>query len=160
MSQPQSVQAPGGVGSASEDFHRFLKAFKLKAQLSKKDVQAFENTTIDDVKLAIAEIQKRQIAAGQQRYLARLRPFLVSIEQYGKVIEVFLNSCEILAFVWVSARTLYRLVSSMSHLPCSDNLLHSPQAGPDEIHASGMPPIPCTELNSILTTHQDGVQPF
>lgn len=100
MPQPISGQVPGSEDPAA-DFHRFLKAFKAEAQLSKKDINNFENTTIDDVRSAIAEIQQRQVNAGQQKYLARLKPFLVSLEQYGKVVEVFLNASEMLAFVWV-----------------------------------------------------------
>ena len=91
MSQPISGQVAGNADPAV-DFHRFLKAFKAEAQLSKKDIHNFENTTIDDVRSAIAEIQQRQIITGQQKYLARLKPFLASLEQYGKVVEVFLNA--------------------------------------------------------------------
>src|SRR4051812_22449096 len=101
MSQPITGSVAGNADPAA-DFHRFLKSFKAEAQLTKKDISNFENTTIDDVKSTIAEIQQRQVNAGQQKYLARLKPFLASLEQYGKVVEVFLNTSEILAFVWVS----------------------------------------------------------
>lgn len=95
-------QSANPVADPAERFQQFLKEFKAQADLTKKDTQGFENTTIDDVKAAIAVIEQQQLAKKCQRYMGRLKPFLGSLEQYSKVIGVFLNTSEILAFVWVS----------------------------------------------------------
>lgn len=76
--------------------------FKREAELNKKDFQDYEMTTIEDVKATIVAIQQRHVSNNKQQYMKRLQVFLVNMEGYGKVIEVFLNSTEYLAFVWVS----------------------------------------------------------
>jgi hypothetical protein len=85
---------------AADDFKLFLRRFRTTSSLTRKQQQQFENTTIDDVKAVIASIEQNQISKNRQLWLRRLEPFLASMEQYGKVIEVFLNASEILSFVW------------------------------------------------------------
>lgn len=101
MPDPARVQGD----PAALQFEDFLNTFKSEAELSKQDLQKYKNATLDDVKATLSEIQQRQLSSGQQRWMARLTPFLAGMEQYGKVIEVFLNTSEILAFVWVSCAT-------------------------------------------------------
>ena len=59
-------------------------------------------TTLDDLQRCILDIQNKHNTARRSRNMGRLKPFLEAMEQYGKVIEVFLNASQILCFVWVS----------------------------------------------------------
>ena len=114
MPEPTHVQSD----PIAHQFQDFLNTFKSEAEIPKQDLQKYKNTTLDDVKVTLSEIQQRQLSSGQQRWMARLTPFLTGMEQYGKVIEVFLNTSEILAFVWVSCATRTRL--SGMHMPWSN----------------------------------------
>lgn len=85
--------------------HSALSA-PLRRLLSQRDLTAaeraeFQFATIDELLTAIENIQEEQAKKRKLRNLMRIRPFLASMEEYGKVIEVFLNASNILAFVWV-----------------------------------------------------------
>jgi uncharacterized protein involved in exopolysaccharide biosynthesis len=82
-------------------FHRSIEAFRAKAGLSQDELQDFELTSLDDLKAQISIIQSDQRRSKKLLYLKRLGPFLDTMEQYGKIIEVFLNIHEVVAFVWV-----------------------------------------------------------
>jgi len=92
----------GVADPAVMDFELFLKKFKADANLTKKDVLEFKSITVEEVKREIATIQQMQISRNRQRYMNRLHPFLKSMEQFGAVVEVFLNTSEFVAFIWVS----------------------------------------------------------
>lgn len=74
---------------------------KVQQKLTPQEIQNFPLTSLDDLRTAIDDIQRQQVQRGSLQCLIRIQPFLVAMEQYGKVIEVFLNSSDILAFVWV-----------------------------------------------------------
>jgi hypothetical protein len=80
-------------------FERALNEFKK--DLKKKDQVLFKNTTLDDLKKCIGELQKKQHSSRRLQNLNRLKPFIEAIDQYGKVVTIFANTNEILAFVWV-----------------------------------------------------------
>lgn len=81
-------------------FSRVLSAFQRR--LSPQDFSNFQFTTLDDLKAEITNIQEIQAQRRGFRNLNRVRPFLNGIEQYSKVIEVFVNAKpDIMAFVWV-----------------------------------------------------------
>lgn len=81
-------------------FSRVLIAFQ--SRLSPQDIIKFHLTTYEDLKVFIIELQKEQAQRRGFRNLNKIRPFLNGLEQYGKVIEVFVNAKpDILAFVWV-----------------------------------------------------------
>jgi hypothetical protein len=82
-------------------FQRSVDAFKTKSGLSQDELQDFEMTSIDDLKVQISIIQSDQRKAKKLLYLKRLGPFLDTMEQYGKIVEVFLNIHEVVAFIWV-----------------------------------------------------------
>jgi len=85
--------------SHATSFERALNEFKK--ELTKKDQDIFKNTTLDGLKKCIGELQKKQHSSRRLRNLNRLKPFIEAIEQYGKVVTIFANTNEILAFVWV-----------------------------------------------------------
>ena len=81
-------------------FERVLE--KFKGELKKKDKDNFTMTTIEDLQQAIGQLQKKQLTERRMQNMTRLKRFVEAIEQYGKVVEIFCNSSEFVAFVWVS----------------------------------------------------------
>lgn len=63
-------------------------------------------STLEDVHAEISKIQKAQEPDRRLRNLPRIKAFLEGMEQFGKIIEVFLNVSDIVAFVWVRRRYL------------------------------------------------------
>lgn len=75
---------------------------EFKKGLKRRELESFKITTFKELERSIGHLQAKQHSQRQLQNLNRLKPFLEAIEQYGKVIEVFYNSNEIVAFVWVS----------------------------------------------------------
>lgn len=87
----------------------FLKAwdeFRKDLTQSEQDEMACGN--LEDLRKCILDLQKNQKRVVN---MARLSAFLEGMEQYGKVVEVFLNTANIIAFIWVS----YSLQSEEKH---------------------------------------------
>lgn len=80
-------------------FQHALATFKTK--VDRKLVAEFEMTTLSELKLSLASIQRKHASERRVRNMGRLSRFLDAMDQYGKVIEVFLNVTDVLAFVWV-----------------------------------------------------------
>jgi hypothetical protein len=99
----RSLQAssPARVVDSSEStaFLNVLQDFKKT--LKRRDQENFKITTLESLKESIAKIQAEQLSTRRNRNLNRLKPFLEAVEQYGKVVQIFCNSNEIVAFVWV-----------------------------------------------------------
>jgi hypothetical protein len=81
-------------------FERELEEFKKG--LKKRDQENFKMATFKELEKSIGDLQTKQLSQRRLQNLNRLKPFLDAIEQYGKVVQVFCNSNEIVAFVWVS----------------------------------------------------------
>jgi hypothetical protein len=80
-------------------FQQALDEFRSK--LAQEDQNQFKFTTVEDVQRCILDIQNKYYGMRDSRNMTRLKLFLEAMEQYGKVIEVFLNANELLCFVWV-----------------------------------------------------------
>lgn len=81
-------------------FRRSLERFRQE-HIKGPTSELLQYTNLADLKSAIKKIQDEQTIKSQARNLGRLRDFLDGMEQYEKIIEVFLNSSEYLALVWV-----------------------------------------------------------
>ena len=73
----------------------------LRGKLTQKEIQDFQFASLDELRAAMDDVQQQQVRRGSLQCLIRIQPFLLAMEQYGKVVEVFLNTSDILAFVWV-----------------------------------------------------------
>lgn len=82
---------------------------RLQRILTPTEHQDFQFTSHSDLLRAIEDIQQQQVKNTKLRCWAKIKPFLESMEQYGKVIEVFSNATSLLAFVWVCRRDFYLL---------------------------------------------------
>ena len=73
----------------------------LRRKLTPKEIQDFKLTTLDELRGVIQDIQKRGVQNGHLQCLTRMKPFISAMQDYGKIVEVFLNTSDILCFVWV-----------------------------------------------------------
>ena len=88
------------AGTLSDSgFQRALARFR--GHLSPAEQEKFRLTSLEDLYDTIAQIQNTQGSERKMRNLTRIKAFLEAMEQFGKVVEVFLNVSDILAFVWV-----------------------------------------------------------
>ncbi|KAM0247081.1 hypothetical protein ACHAP5_004361 [Fusarium lateritium] len=77
-------------GPNPDAFQRALKKFKASVD---PNLQAqFSQTSLSDVYSTIRDIQDKQAKAGEQRDIRRLQAFIEAMDQFGKVIEIFLNA--------------------------------------------------------------------
>lgn len=83
----------------SSAFHTALTQFK--DGLDHVEKESFRLVKLEDLLREISEIQARLLRQRRGKNLARLRPFLEAVDQFGKVVEVFGNSSEFVAFIWV-----------------------------------------------------------
>lgn len=84
------------------EFRQVIDAFKAKAGLTADELQEFQISNIGDVSTALVAIQHKQAKRRRLVFLKRIDPFLKTMTEFGKVVEVFLNSSDILGFVWAS----------------------------------------------------------
>ena len=112
--------------SQHREFNRVLTSFTQS--LTKEQQDDFRFSTLEDLQIAINDTQEKQGSEKKMRNLTRLRSFLEAVEQYGKVVEVFLNTSEFVAFVWVRLTLLDVL--------CDLQIANS-DLGPDEIPVAG-----------------------
>lgn len=80
-------------------FHTALKQFKDGLDHAEKE--SFKLVKLEDLLGEIDNLQARLLRQRRGRNLARLRHFIEAIDQLGRVVEVFANSSEFVAFVWV-----------------------------------------------------------
>lgn len=73
---------------------------KFSSRLTKKEYENFKFSTLDELRIALDAKQKDQGKRGEMMNLPRIQSFLEAMEQYGSVIEVFLNASSVLCFVW------------------------------------------------------------
>lgn len=85
--------------SGASAFEQALDDFKM--DLKEKERRNFCATTLSDLTKEIEKLQASQHAGRRGKNAARLKPFLEAMDQLGKVIEVFTNTSEMVAFVWV-----------------------------------------------------------
>jgi hypothetical protein len=83
----------------SDGFRQALARFSTS--LTAEEESDFKLSSLNDVYETIQDIQERHGSARQLRNLTRIQGFLEGMDQFGKVVEVFLNTSEVLAFVWV-----------------------------------------------------------
>ncbi|KAG2418499.1 hypothetical protein HFD88_001600 [Aspergillus terreus] len=98
--------------SQSSALQHVLATFKTK--VDPKLASEFEMTTLPDLKHALASIQRKHASERRIRNMGRLSRFLDAMDQYGKVIEVFLNVTDVLAFVWGPMKFLLQVTNTFS----------------------------------------------
>jgi hypothetical protein len=72
----------------------------FKKRLTPKEQDDFSFATLEDVRKEIARIQSEQGNEKTMMNMIRLQSFLEAMDQFGKVVEVFLNASQFVAFIW------------------------------------------------------------
>jgi hypothetical protein len=75
---------------------------KFKAGLTDDERTEFQFTTLDDLRIELKKIQNKHTSERKQMWMNRLSRFLEAMGEYDKVIQVFVNPSQYLAFIWVS----------------------------------------------------------
>lgn len=101
------------MSGSTATFKRVLDGFIAK--LSPEDQASFGATTLQELERTIVNIQQKQKSTRTMQNLTRISGFLEAIKTYEKVIEVFVNVHNMVAFVWVSHSQIMFCVS-MSNL--------------------------------------------
>ncbi|KAF8454825.1 hypothetical protein BDZ91DRAFT_852907 [Kalaharituber pfeilii] len=114
--QPHSAKS---TSCDSKIFHDALSAFRT--ELTAAQAQDFANTTLKSLESCISAIQTKQVKGRNMRNINRIRPFVDAMTQYGKVIEVFLNMSDFVAFVWGPMKFLLQM--SSTYINCFDVIL-------------------------------------
>ncbi|KAF2847250.1 C2H2 domain-containing protein [Plenodomus tracheiphilus IPT5] len=106
----------GGTSSpkpaAGDFFDRELK--KFRARLSGTHLQDFRATDHAGLLSEIGQIQRSQEDSGVLMNLGRIKSFLEAMDQFGKVIEIFLNAADAVAFVWGPMKFLLLTASTFA----------------------------------------------
>ena len=89
-----------GPSPYAPPFERALAEFKMG--LKKRDQENFKKTTLVGLKQCIGDLQERQHTSRRLQGLNRIQPFLEAMDQFGKVVTIFCNSNDFVAFIWVS----------------------------------------------------------
>lgn len=94
--QPNSVGVNLSKGSPA--FHRAITNFRRN--LTDEQLSDIQNTKYDDMCNRISQLQQEQETRKELKNLARIQSCLEAMHQFGKTIEVFLNTSDAVAFVW------------------------------------------------------------
>ena len=79
-------------------FERALRDFKTGLTL--QELNDFAGTTLRDLQITIATIQRRQASTSTMQYLKRIEGFLEAMESNARITEIFLNVHNFIAFIW------------------------------------------------------------
>ncbi|KAF8459959.1 hypothetical protein BDZ91DRAFT_766642 [Kalaharituber pfeilii] len=112
-------QARNTISFDSRLFRDTLSNFQNS--LSPVQGQGFANTALEALQRCIGDIQTEQVIMRNMRNINRIRPFIDVMQQYGKIIEVFLNVTNFLAFIWGPMKFLLQVTSK--YLNCFDIIL-------------------------------------
>lgn len=93
--------------STKDSFESILEDFKQ--DLSHKEAEDFQFVTLKEVEETALRIQKDQESTKSMKNMARIRPFLEAMEQFGKVIDVFLNASQFVCFIWGPLRFILQV---------------------------------------------------
>ncbi|RAR00183.1 C2H2 domain-containing protein [Stemphylium lycopersici] len=96
---------------------------KFRARLKGQDLVNFKNTTFDELCKEILKLQREQERRGTVMNLSRIQSFLEAMNQFGKVIEIFLNVSEAVAFIWGPMKFL--LLTASTYTDSFEKLLEA-----------------------------------
>lgn len=97
--------------SLENDFRRAIAKFEASAKLTESEQQECRQMTLQKLQVRMASLQHQQARTRQLLFMKRLEPFIETISAYGQAIDVFANTSEVLAFIWVRLLNRYRTPS-------------------------------------------------
>jgi len=125
-----SSTAAAAANPRSDTFRKAVERFQsLRNDLSDDQKTHFATTGLEDIKLEIQQVQERYGPEKKLRNMRRLSEFLEAMSQIEKVVTVFLNVHDAVAFVWVRNH-----ISFHSRVEASKRTLTL--SGPDQVGSS------------------------
>ncbi|CAO2653801.1 Nn.00g032120.m01.CDS01 [Neocucurbitaria sp. VM-36] len=109
--------------ACTAQFNRILSDFKR--ELSQDEIQTFNFTSSMDLKESIRQLQKDQMSVKHMKNLYRLNAFVEAMDQFDKVVHVFLNASNYLGFIWGPAK--FMLLTASSYAEALNTLLDAYQ---------------------------------
>lgn len=85
------------ASNSSDSFSKSLA--KFQAKLLEEQKQQFLFSSIEDVELAIQQVQEQIGPKKKLRNFTRIRKFLEAMKQVEELVKVFLNVHEVVAFI-------------------------------------------------------------
>ena len=76
----------------------------------KDNLTKFSKTTYNELCISVKQIQWEQNERREMMNMTRIQSFLEAMEQFGKIVEVFLNVADLLAFVWGPMKLLLQVL--------------------------------------------------
>ncbi|CAG8955427.1 hypothetical protein HYFRA_00010292 [Hymenoscyphus fraxineus] len=98
------------MSSIKDAFESILDDFKK--DLTKKELDKFQFVTLKEFEKVALEIQKDQENTKSMKNMARIKPFLEAMEQFGKVVDVFLNASQFVCFIWGPLKFILQTAST------------------------------------------------
>ena len=96
---------------------------KFQNHLTGKELTEFKATTYDGLCNEIALLQQEQESLKKMMNLSRIQSFIEAMDQFGKVVEIFLNVSDVVAFVWGPVKLLLLVCSPSSLLYKSGDII-------------------------------------
>ena len=106
------------MATLEDGFNQVLADFKKRLKPDERTNFGF--TKLNDLELAMKDLQEKQRKSKTAQNLTRIQPFLQAMMQYKEIIEVYLNTSSLLCFVWGPMK--FMLLVSSDGL-CSNLLL-------------------------------------
>jgi hypothetical protein len=78
----------------------------------KENLTKFSKTSYSELCNSVKHIQRAQNERREMMNMTRIQSFLEAMEQFGKIVEVFLNVADLLAFVWGPMKLLLQVFFS------------------------------------------------
>lgn len=95
MADPPAGPAPKVLLVFQDAYQRF------KDVVTREDASSFVRFSLDDVKAALRDLERRQSESRSLRNLNRIMPFLDGLERYSKVVDILCNGTPFLPWIWV-----------------------------------------------------------
>ncbi|KAK1978317.1 hypothetical protein LZ30DRAFT_729264 [Colletotrichum cereale] len=96
---------------------------ELEKVISPKDSEAFQSTTLDDVKEAALKIEKQLSAKLLSRNMRRLDSLFKGLEAYHKPLEVLCNGTPYLPWIWAPIKLILQI--SADYLEAFEEILRA-----------------------------------
>ncbi|TGO32628.1 hypothetical protein BHYA_0301g00120 [Botrytis hyacinthi] len=84
---------------------------RLKSSISQQDAHNFASTELEDVWLAVRQIDSTQRQRQSGQNLRRIEPFLRGVEKYSKIVEILCNGTPYLSFIWAPIKLMLQIAS-------------------------------------------------
>jgi len=84
---------------------------ELERTVTPVDARDFQTTTLQAVRTAALEVEKRLEAKQALRNMRRLKPLFDGMEHYAKVVDVLCNGTPFLPWIWAPITLILRVSS-------------------------------------------------